>query len=306
MEKVLIQPTKRTKITKKELLKAKRIEKQKKKEQLDKLIQKHVEECMVFLDDAYASVMQNLEDANNQLLEMSNYLAQEKQNLQKAIKEENYELLEEMAENSALITDKFIKQFAKLIVPAKKDSVATPLAKAGEQASEYLNNLIADLESKGHKNALYIAQIVLNRIKAKASEYADLTCKDFYSDNPYMEMFGETLQEYTEFLESLKDLGYDEAFDIEEVEVDNKKLKKVVSNSRLRCSHTDMMNFAKAMGYEENRQTNTTHRIWKNKETGISLPIPAKGNRTLPQGTMSRMLKQMNLTRNDLANFLQK
>ena len=59
-------------------------------------------------------------------------------------------------------------------------------------------------------------------------------------------------------------------------------------------------------GYEETRQTNTTHRIWKHKETGASLPIPAKGGKTLPQGTMSRMLKQMNLKRSDLAQYLNK
>lgn len=293
------------KIPKKELLKLKKLEKQKKKQEVEKLITKHTCICSTFLDDAYTEVLSNLENANNQLLNMSNYLSEEKLKIQKAIKANDLELAEELIENSTEITDEFVSNFSKLIIPAKRDSVASPLVKAGQQASEYLGNMIDDLERSGHKNALYIAQIVMNKVKEKGSEYADMTCHDFYAQNPYLDMFGSTLHEYTEYLKSLIDLGFEE-IEIEEVEIENKKLKKVVSNSRLRCTHTDMMNFAKAMGYEENRQTNTTHRIWKNKETGISLPIPAKGNRTLPQGTMSKMLKQMNLTRKDLAEFLGK
>lgn len=292
-------------LTKKQLLEIKRKEKQRKKQEAEELIQKHVDVCMKFLDDAYAEVIENLDDANNQLLKMSNFLAEEKLKLQKAVKANDLELIEELAENSTEVTQSFILQFTKLIVPTRRNSVATPLATAGEQASDYLNNLIEKLERNGHKNALYIAQMIMNRVKARASEYADMTCIEFYASNPYMEMFSSALHEYTEYLQGLKVLD-EESFEIEEIEIDNKKLKKVVSNSRLRCTHTDMMNFAKANNYEEIRQTNTTHRIWKNKETGISLPIPAKGGKTLPQGTMSRILRQMNLTRKDLAEFLSK
>lgn len=293
-------------LTKKELLKIKKEEKKKKKAEVDKLVQHHIDICMKFLDDAYAEVMCNLEEANNQLLIMSDYLVQEKLKLQKAVKANDLDLIEELAENSAEVTEEFILRFTRLIVPTRKNSVAEPLAKGGEQASKYLNNLIEKLERQGHKNALYIAQLITNQIRRRASEYADLTCEDFYVDNAYMTMFSEALHDYTEYLEDLRALGLKDSFEVEEVEVEDKKLKKIVSNSRLRCTHSDMMNFAKAMGYEENRQTNTTHRIWKHKETGISMPIPAKGNRTLPQGTMSRILKQMNLTRKDLAEFLGK
>jgi predicted RNA binding protein YcfA (HicA-like mRNA interferase family) len=293
------------KISKKEILKLKKLEKSKKKQELEKLITKHTKECSAFLEDAYIEVISNLEDANNQLLNMSNYLSEEKVKIQKAIKVNDIELAEELIENSTDITDDFILSFSKLIRPAERDSVATPLVKAGQQANDYLNTLIRNLEKNGHKNALYIAQIIMNKVKDKGSEYANMTCHDFYVENPYLDMFAGALRDYTDYIKSLTDLGYSD-IEIEEVEIENKRLKKLVSNSRLRCTHTDMMNFAKAMGYEENRQTNTTHRIWKNKETGISLPIPAKGNRTLPQGTMSRMLKQMNLTRKDLAKFLGK
>ena len=293
------------KISKKELLKLKKLEKLKKKQEIELIVQQNTEICNAFLDEAYEQVINNLEDANNQLLNMSNFLAEEKLKLQKAVKANDLELIEELADNSSDITDEFIINFTKLIIPAKRNSVATPLVKAGEQASDHLNNLVNTLEFKGHKNALYIAQIVMNRVKERASEYADMTCHEFYAENPYLDMFNSSLQEYTEYLKSLSDLGYSD-IEVEEIEIEDKKLKKIVSNSRLRCTHTEMMNFARAMGYEENRQTNTTHRIWKNKETGVSLPIPAKGNRTLPQGTMSRMLKQMNLTRKDLAEFLGK
>lgn len=294
------------KSTKKERLKLRKEEKKLRKEETATLIKKHTIICLKYLDDAYQEVIENLNNANNQLLEMSNYLTHEKLKLQKAVKLKNLELIEELADNSAIITEKFIMEFTKLIIPAKKDSIAEPLSRAGDEASRYLNELIIELENSKCKNAHYVVQLVMNKVKAKASEYANFICKEFYAENVYMTMFGEALKEYTEYLQSIKDLHIEEDYEITEIEINNEKVKSVVSRSRLRCTHTDMMNFAKANNYEEIRQTNTTHRIWKNKETGISLPIPAKGGKTLPQGTMSRMLRQMNLTRKDLAEFLSK
>lgn len=74
---------------------------------------------------------------------------------------------------------------------------------------------------------------------------------------------------------------------------------------RLRCTYNDMKKYAKYNGYEECRQGNTTHKIWKNSDTGKSIPIPNKSG-TIPQGTVSKILKQMETSRNELACFLYK
>lgn len=284
---------------KKELQKRKQ-EKLKKRNETEQLIKENYEKCIKIVDDAYAKVLGNLEDANNKLLNMSNVLTQEKQKIQVAVKHGKKEEVEQLIEDGFEMTDEFIKDFIRLTLPRKNNSVATPLAEAGNEACTFLDRLELDLSLMNNKNAIYITSAISNKLIAKSNEYSDLVCGDFYSNNPFISMFNEALNDYNEYVKSLEAIL---DVEIEEVEVEE-KIYKISSNSRLRCTHTDMMNFAKAMGFEEIRQTNTTHRIWKHKESGLSLPIPAKGGKTLPQGTMSRILNQMGLKRQDLVEFL--
>lgn len=286
--------------SKKQKIKEKKVEKLKKKKETEAIIDENYNKCVKIIDDAYAKILGNLDDANNKLLNMSNVLTQEKQKLQIAIKQGRTEDIEEIIENGFEMTDEFINDFIKLTMPRKNNSIATPLAEAGNKACVFLDRLEMDLNLLNNKNAAYITSAISNKLIAKSNEYSDLVCTDFYINNPFITMFNESLNEYNQYVKSLDGLLN---MDIEEVEVEE-KIYKISSHSRLRCTHADMMNFAKAMGYEEIRQTNTTHRIWKHKETGLSLPIPAKGGKTIPQGTMSRILNQMHLKRQDLVEFL--
>ena len=74
---------------------------------------------------------------------------------------------------------------------------------------------------------------------------------------------------------------------------------------RLRVTYKDLKKFMKANNYYEYRQKSSTHVIFKNKDTNQTIPIP-KMPGTICQGTVSKILKQMNLTRNDLAKFIHK
>ena len=284
----------------KQKLKEKKAEKIKKKKEIEAIIDENYNKCVKIIDDAYAKILGNLDEANNKLLNMSNVLTQEKQKLQIAIKQGRTEDIEEIIENGFEMTDEFISDFIRLTIPRKNNSIATPLAEAGNKACAFLDRLEMNLNLLNNKNATYITSAITNKLIAKSNEYSDLVCTDFYVNNPFITMFNEALDDYNQYVKSLDGLL---DMEIEEVEVEE-KIYKISSHSRLRCTHADMMNFAKAMGYEEVRQTNTTHRIWKHKETGLSLPIPAKGGKTIPQGTMSRILNQMHLKRQDLVEFL--
>ena len=72
---------------------------------------------------------------------------------------------------------------------------------------------------------------------------------------------------------------------------------------RLRVTYKDLKNFMNFYGFYEHRQKSSTHIIYKNKITGQTIPVPYS-NGTICQGTVSKILKQMNLNRNDLAKYL--
>lgn len=93
----------------------------------------------------------------------------------------------------------------------------------------------------------------------------------------------------------------DEKSDIKNNDDDNSS--KYRYNNRLRCTFSQMNDFIKHKGFEKVRQKSTTHAIWKHPETGVSIPIPNK-NGTIPQGTMSKILKQINSQRSELAEFI--
>lgn len=74
---------------------------------------------------------------------------------------------------------------------------------------------------------------------------------------------------------------------------------------RLRVNYRDMKKFMKYKGFEEYRHASCTHVIYKHKKTGKTVPVPSKKG-TLPQGTVSNILKQINSNRKELAKFLYK
>lgn len=88
-----------------------------------------------------------------------------------------------------------------------------------------------------------------------------------------------------------------------DMDADIKAVKKVKFNNRLRINYKDLKKFMNYYNYYEFRQKSSTHVIYKHKYTGHTIPVPYSPG-TICQGTVSSIVKQMNLTRSDLAHFL--
>jgi predicted RNA binding protein YcfA (HicA-like mRNA interferase family) len=73
-------------------------------------------------------------------------------------------------------------------------------------------------------------------------------------------------------------------------------------NNRVRVDYRDMRKFLNYMGFEEVRHSNSTHVVFKNNK-GISVPVPNKKG-TMCQGTVSKILKQINSNRDELVFYL--
>ena len=134
-----------------------------------------------------------------------------------------------------------------------------------------------------------------------------MICEDFYSNNEYFKAYVNTYYDYEEVVKLYRrELIIQKRLEDDSVieNPDNQNQKDNSCNGRLRVTHSDMIDFAKYMGFEEDRQGNSTHRVFRHPETGISVPIPAKKGKDMPQGTMSMLLKQMGYKRSDLAKFL--
>ena len=122
--------------------------------------------------------------------------------------------------------------------------------------------------------------------------------------NEYIDMYIDTRENFLDFInESRKELenrilSYENGQQAETIIEENIKY-----NQRLRVDYTELCDFLKHKGYECDRQGSTTHAVWKHTETGHSVPLPNKSG-TIPQGTTSKVLKQIGSSRNELANYL--
>ena len=73
----------------------------------------------------------------------------------------------------------------------------------------------------------------------------------------------------------------------------------------LRIKYKELVGFMESQDYYYHRRNKSTHIVYKNKYTGKTIPIPCKKG-TIAQGTVARILKEMGLTRNDLAIYVYK
>ena len=184
----------------------------------------------------------------------------------------------------------------------KKNKILKHIPSIAEQVSDVV--LKAETELKGHKNQAYICSMVLNRSFDVFREYNSFIIDTALESNDYIDMYIDARENFLDFIEkckqeiairmaSLEDHNHSEVI-IEE---------NIKYNQRLRVDYSDLTKFLKHKGYECNRQGSTTHAVWKHKETGHSVPLPNKSG-TIPQGTTSKVLKQIGSNRNELAQYL--
>lgn len=295
------------KLSKKELLKIKKAEKAAYEKERDNLIDKYYNEHLIVLDKYYMEVLSNIEEINKEVDDECDFMELQLAQLYVLAQIENFEKIEETLNILSDRSQEFCKKICKRSLPGKIDTIVSPLLDAGKELNSYLNSLSIKLMAMKVKNYDFIVNKINYKIQEQSKKYTDIITEDFYFNNDKNKRYAAVMKEYSEFCQKYAEYLELEEEDLEQVtefESNTEEISIPRLKSRLRCTHADMKNFAKHMGYEEIRQTNSTHKIYRHRETGISMPIPEKGGKTLPQGTMSRILKQMGLKRSDLAVYL--
>ena len=155
-----------------------------------------------------------------------------------------------------------------------------------------------------NKNQVYIVSMITNRSFDVFKSYNSYIADTALESNEYIDMYIDARENFLDFIQTSKEeleqriSGYEKEEQAEIIIKENIKY-----NQRLRVDYTELCNFLKHKGYECDRQGSTTHAVWKHAETGHSVPLPNKSG-TIPQGTTSKVLKQIGSSRNELANYL--
>ena len=287
------------KLTEKQI---KKLQSKKEREELTKI---YLDEIQSIVDREYINLSIVLEDFNKELEEGSlkysyiinqiNTLLNEGYmdfNLLETVMIEISEMENRNDELYTLITSRDLKQ----------NKILRHIPSIAEQVSEVV--LKAETELKGHKNQAYICSMVLNRSFDVFKSYNNYIIDTALESNDYIDMYIDSRENFLDFIEKCKK---DITAKMESLD-DSKHSEVIIEenikyNQRLRVEYSDLTKFLKHKGYECNRQGSTTHAVWKHKETGHSVPLPNKSG-TIPQGTTSKVLKQIGSSRNELAQYL--
>lgn len=164
------------------------------------------------------------------------------------------------------------------------------------------SNMMVDVIEKayvslnGNKNQYYITSLLYSRCKKLTSDYILYSGEKIDAINDYIDMYETAKDEFVDYLKNFK-----ENIEIKNIDEDINNLEK--HNGRLRVEYYQLEKFLNHKGYEFERQKSSTHAIWKNTVTGKSVPLPHK-SKTVPQGTVSSVLRKINSNRQELINFL--
>lgn len=199
------------------------------------------------------------------------------------------------------------------------NSIMVPLNGINSQTETGFNSLrtyLNEVESEIDKEHLdFVFPSIVIKTEDIFHEYRVSLISSYMMENVYFKEFLEAkymfLDYAVEIIEDIKETeNQDEIKRLEESlrkqmdPTENEEVLKI--NNRVRCTYKDMHEFLLDSGFEQERQNSTTHLIFKNRD-GISLPIPNKSKANMcPPGTMHSILKQSNLTKNDLIKYLQK
>ncbi len=74
------------------------------------------------------------------------------------------------------------------------------------------------------------------------------------------------------------------------------------TNNRVRVTYKQLVKFLQSLGYKETRRNRSDHVIYKNPSNRTTVVPDDRG--TVPIGTLMSILKQVDSTRQELADFL--
>lgn len=292
-------------MTKKEQRIKKQAEKLRAKQERESIVNSYIGKIQDIIDQGYLDMTESLEEFNKELeqgtVQYMNIELKIKTLLKEEIFDENQ--LEELLN---IISEMEIRNNELYETITSRDLNSNKLLKHLPIIAEKVANIIqqSNEELAGNKNQTYIVSIITNRSFDIFRSYNSYITDTALESNEYIDMYIDTRENFLDFIhKSKKELekriaSYENGQQAEIIIEENIKY-----NQRLRVDYDDLTAFLKHKGFECNRQGSTTHAVWKNKETGLSVPLPNKSG-TIPQGTTSKVLKQIGSNRNELANYL--
>lgn len=292
-------------MTKKEQRIKKQAEKLRAKQERESIVNSYLGKIQDIIDQGYLDITESLEDFNKQLeLGAVKYMDIETQ-IKSLLKTEDFDedKLEELLDTISEMEKKNNELYDTITSrDLKTNKLLKHLPGMAEKVADIIQQSNDDLV--GNKNQAYIVSMITNRSFDVFKSYNAYIADTALESNEYIDMYIDTRENFLDFInESRKELenrilSYENGQQAETIIEENIKY-----NQRLRVDYTELCDFLKHKGYECDRQGSTTHAVWKHTETGHSVPLPNKSG-TIPQGTTSKVLKQIGSSRNELANYL--
>lgn len=292
-------------MTKKEQRIKKQAEKLRAKQERESIVNSYLGKIQDIIDQGYLNMTESLEEFNKELeqgtVQYMNIESRIKALLKEEIFDENQ--LEELLN---IISEMEIRNNELYETITSRDLNSNKLLKHLPIIAEKVANIIqqSNEELTENKNQVYIVSMITNRSFDVFKSYNSYIADTALESNEYIDMYIDARENFLDFIQTSKEeleqriSGYEKEEQAEIIIKENIKY-----NQRLRVDYAELCDFLKHKGYECDRQGSTTHAVWKHAETGRSVPLPNKSG-TIPQGTTSKVLKQIGSSRNELANYL--
>lgn len=292
-------------MTKKEQRIKKQAEKLRAKKERESIVNSYLGKIQDIIDQGYLDMTESLEEFNKELEQSTVQYMNIQTQIKGLLKEEVFDAnqLEDLLNK---ISEMEIRNNEFYETITSRDINSNKLLKHLPGIAQKVANIIqqSNEELTENKNQVYIVSMITNRSFDVFKSYNSYIADTALESNEYIDMYIDARENFLDFIQTSKEeleqriSGYEKEEQAEIIIKENIKY-----NQRLRVDYAELCDFLKHKGYECDRQGSTTHAVWKHAETGRSVPLPNKSG-TIPQGTTSKVLKQIGSSRNELANYL--
>lgn len=280
----------------KQRIKQKQLAKKQAKAEKERIITNYMVKIEELLDNRYLELHQAIETFKEDLVNGSVVYDTLKIEIMNAIQQDDADMFEQIADK-AINLEKDNKLLKTITSHDDPDHPIFGLLKQiAKDVTSILEGAMSDLND--NPNCYYITSLLMNRCENKLQEYNAYIIDIGLESNTYIDIYIESRESFIDYITQIKDDAYEKLTAKCQESVETIKYKE-----RLRVNYYELENFLTHKGYECVRQTSTTHAIWKNKESGLSIPVPNKSG-TVPQGTVSKILRLINSNRQELAQYL--
>lgn len=286
-------------MAKKKKTKDKQILKQKAKQEREEIISFYLSKINNILDEGCIEINEAIDEFNEKLIQSTLTYNKLKNELILFVKnDENVSQLEEITHKAIEFEKNNHSLYLSVISKNADENKIFYLLK---QLADKISDVIKDAEKtlKGQKNDFYIVSLIVNRCYKQFDNYNEYITDIALESNCYLDAFCEAREDFIDFITDIKNKA-EESLKKEMIEQIDEGIKY---KERLRVNYYELEKFLTYKGFVQNRQNSTTHAIWKHNDTGISVTVPNK-SRTVPQGTVSKILRIIKSNRQELANFL--